>query len=89
VEQEMVANERTEGMEGRALLPAILIEPEIQEVLIGKDRKRKFAHLPLPFYPEKVDIQFSLSLSRGRCVTGGGNAYDGICPRKSIYHEIT
>ena len=35
----MVADKGTEGVEGSALLPAVLIQAQVQKIFIGKDRK--------------------------------------------------
>ena len=44
VEQVVVAHEGAEGVQGCALLPAILIEPQVQKVFIWEDKERKVIH---------------------------------------------
>ena len=39
VEEVVVAHKGTEGVEGRTLLLAVLIEPEIEEIVVGEDRE--------------------------------------------------
>jgi hypothetical protein len=44
VEQKVIADKRPEGVQGRTLLPAVLIQPEIQKVLVGEDGKGGLSH---------------------------------------------
>lgn len=44
VEQVVVADKGAKGVEGRAFLPAVLIGPDIQKVVVGKEGDVMFFH---------------------------------------------
>ena len=55
VEQEIVAHKRPEGVQGGALLPAVLEQPQVQKVFIGENGKRELFHIRThPFLPQKL-----------------------------------
>ena len=52
VEQVVIADIGAEGVQGRTLLPAVLVQPEVQKVLVGEDGKGIILHRgPHPFLP--------------------------------------
>ena len=44
VEEKMVADKGAEGVEGGALLPSVLVQPQIQEIFVGENREGEIVH---------------------------------------------
>ena len=52
MEQIVIPGKGAEGMQRHALLPAVLIQPEVQKILVGKNREGIIGHIGSPFGAE-------------------------------------
>ena len=79
VEQVVVADKGAEGMERRALLPAVLVQAEIEEILIGEDGKGIAAHDAHPLSQERT-LPLRVPILGHDSITS-----DGICHRFFVF----
>ena len=65
VEEVVVADKGAEGVEGRALLPPVLVEAQVQKVVVGEDRKGHILHHDPPAPARRLRIRSMVFISAG------------------------